>query len=76
MLPKQLSSTKIMKEKLNYVLISLLKENGLKQTQLADSLGVDKSYVNRIIRGNQKPTDEMMIKIAKILGVDSRTIWR
>ena len=76
MLLNQHTSTKIMKEKQNYVLLSLLKEKGMKQTNLADALGHDKAYVNRIIRGHQEPTIEIMIRIAKILNVDSRTIWR
>lgn len=68
-------STEIREVNVNYNILTILKEKTMKQTELANALGVDKSYVNRIVRGKQKPTNEIMIKIAQKLGVDSRIIF-
>jgi len=68
-------STEIREVNVNYNILTLLKEKTMKQTELANALGVDKSYVNRIVRGRQKPTNEIMIRIARILETDSRVIF-
>lgn len=68
-------STEIREVNVNHNILALLKEKTMKQTELANALGVDKSYVNRIVRGKQKPTNEIMIKIARILKTDSRVIF-
>ena len=57
------------------ILKALLRTKGLNQSNLADVLNVDKALVSRIINSKEKPTIPMMIRIAKIFGVDSRTIW-
>ena len=57
------------------IILSLLKESGLKQTDLANRLSVDKSYINRIIHSKEEAPTLMKIKIAKALRVDSRVIW-
>ena len=59
----------------NIVLLSLLKEKGLKQTDLANAVYLDKSYINRVIHGSEEAPEVLKIKIAKVLGVDSRVVF-
>lgn len=70
-----LSQPIIVQNNTNLILVALLKEKGLKQTNLANLLGVDKSYVNRIVNNKERVPVSMMIRIAKILGVDSRVVF-
>lgn len=60
---------------INQTLLDLIAAQGMKQSDFAFKLSVDRAYINRVIRGREKPTRDMMIKIAKTLGVDSRVIW-
>jgi len=57
------------------IILSLLKEMGLKQIDLANKLSVDKAYISRIIHNKENAPTLMKIKIAKVLKVDSRAIW-
>lgn len=59
-----------------YTLLALLREKGVRQSELANVLGYDRAYINRIIKGSQQPSVELKIKISKFFGVDSWTIWR
>jgi len=59
----------------NLVLLALLEEKGMHQTDLANSVFLDKAYINRIIHGREEAPEVLKIKIAKVLGVDSRVIF-
>jgi len=60
---------------INHTLLDLIAAQGMKQADFAYKISVDKAFLNRVIRGRQKPTRDMMIKISKTLSVDSRVIW-
>ncbi len=47
----------------------------LKQSQLADILEMERSNLTRIERGNQRPNDENLEKIAKILNVKIKDLF-
>ena len=49
------------------ILLSLLKENCSKQTELAQKINVDKSYINRIIHNKEKAPTLLKIKFAMVL---------
>lgn len=55
---------------------TLLLENGKKQQELADYLGIDKGYMSRICHGIKIPPLRIRMKIAKFFGTDSALIWR
>ncbi len=54
----------------------LFLKQGISQQQLADSLGLNKSYISRVVNGLQVPPIATRLKIAEKLGVDSATLWR
>lgn len=45
-------------------------ECGVKQTEVAESIGVSLSYVNRIIRGREQIVNHTFLKILDELGYD------
>lgn len=54
---------------------NLRTDRGYNQANFAKQVGMHPSPYNRIERGKQEPTREEKIRIAKTLGLDSRTIW-
>lgn len=59
----------------NVVLDRMITERyGTKQA-FADKLGVTRSLVSLIVHGHKEACTETKIKMAKELGVDSRTLW-
>ena len=44
-------------------------QQGLTQQMLADKIGVDRSYLGFLERGERNPSLEVIIKISKSLGV-------
>lgn len=55
---------------------TLLLQKKIKQQDLADSLGIDKAYISRVVNGLYIPDIDMRLKIAAYFGVDSALIWR
>lgn len=53
----------------------LILSKGIKYSQLARDVCVDKAYISRVCNGKLVPPVHLMIRIAKALGVDSRVIW-
>lgn len=51
-------------------LIELRQRAGMKQQDLADLAGVDRSMVSYIESGRRNPTYPMVLRIAKALGVE------
>lgn len=45
------------------------------QSDLADSLGMERSNLTRIENGKQRPNDENLAKIAGILGVEIKDLF-
>jgi len=43
---------------------------GMKQSELAQKLGIDRTYLNGILRGKRIPGIELAKKISKITGKD------
>ena len=52
-----------------------LKELGMKQTWMADQLGVSSQHLSNIVNGTKKPSLKLSEDMAKIMGVDYRTLW-
>lgn len=52
-----------------------LKELGMKQTWMADKLGVSSQHLSNIVNGTKKPSMKLVEDMAKIMGVDYRTLW-
>lgn len=75
----QLSSTKgdysYTGTKVNHRLLILLESKGLSQSDLGLLVSKDRSYINRIVHGIWNPPTKLKIKIAKVLGVDSRVVF-
>jgi len=55
---------------------TLLLMKGMRQVDLADKLGVSRSYLNMIIHETKEASPKIRIKIAKALEVDSYVLWR
>lgn len=53
----------------------LLRERALKQTQLADKIGLSRQALNNYLRGFWNTPTAIKIKIAQALEVDSSVIW-
>lgn len=52
-----------------------LKELGMTQTWMADQLGVSSQHLSNIVNGTKKPSLKLSEDMAKIMGVDYRTLW-
>lgn len=52
-----------------------LKELGMKQTWLADQLGVSSQHLSNIVNGTKKPSLKLSEDIARVMGIDYRTLW-
>lgn len=52
-----------------------LKELGMKQVWMADQLGISSQYLSNIVNGTKKPPMKLVEDMAKIMGVDYRTLW-
>jgi len=61
---------------INNAFETLLLKAGISQQKLADELGLNKSYISRVVHGLQIPPIQTRLKIAKRLRVDSSTLWR
>lgn len=48
---------------------------GLKQTELAERLGVDSAVMSKIESGVQVPTVEQVDRIAEVLGTTPALLW-
>jgi transcriptional regulator with XRE-family HTH domain len=55
---------------------TLRERHGLSQGQLAQQLGVNRTYVNLFERGRRMPGTELMLKIANIFGVSADVLMR
>mgnify|MGYP003571329797 CR=1 FL=1 len=62
-------------EKLGQRIKELRIANNLKQSQLADILEMERTNLTRIECGNQRPNDENLIKLAKILNVKIKDLF-
>ena len=54
----------------------ILIEKGYTQTQLAIKAGCTKSVISRYVNNNRTPSDKMLIKLSKALGVHISEIVR
>ncbi len=54
---------------------TLLSNKNMRQTDLAFELGCDKSYICRVVNGQQDPPLYIKLKIAKILACDTSLLW-
>jgi len=54
----------------------LRKEKGLTQEGLADLIGVDRSYMGFVERGERNPTLDKIVKIAKALKVSLSDLFK
>lgn len=62
-------NTGIVQKKFGKGIQQLRKERGLTQEDLADLVGVDRSYMGFVERGERNPTLDKIIKIAKALKI-------
>lgn len=51
-----------------------LEQKGIKQTWLAEQLGENYNMVNGYVQNRQQPRLEILLEIAKILGVDPKEL--
>ena len=56
-------------------IVELRKKKGLTQEDLCDSIGVDRSYMGFIERGERNPTLDKIGKIADALGVSLKELF-
>ena len=56
-------------------LIKARKEAGLRQWQIAETVGIDRSFYSRIERGTRNPSLEVALKIAEVLNKDVTEIF-
>jgi len=54
----------------------VLEEKGIKQTWLADKLGISYNMVNGYVQNRQQPRLEVLYSIAEILEVDVKELLR
>ena len=52
-----------------------LHDLGMKQVWMADKLGVSSQHLSNIVNGTRKPSMKLVEDMAKIMGVDYRTLW-
>ena len=57
-------------------LYAVLKARGMKQSELAEALGVYPQYVSRWMNGSRIPNTEMLLKIANLLNVSVDRLTR
>ena len=62
-------------EKLGQRIRELRIANNLKQSQLADILEMERTNLTRIECGNQRPNDENLVKLARILNVQIKDLF-
>lgn len=55
---------------------SLLKDQGLKQRQLAESLAIERSSISQWINGLTMPSDTALLKMARMANVDAEYLLR
>lgn len=49
---------------------SMRKENGMTQVELAESVGVDSTYISRLENGRDHPSEEVLLRLAVALHDD------
>lgn len=52
-----------------------LHELGMTQVWMADELGISSQHLSNIVNGTKKPSMKLVEDMAKIMGVDYRTLW-
>ena len=52
-----------------------LHDLGMKQVWMADKLGISSQHLSNIVNGTKKPSIKLVEDMAKIMGVDYRTLW-
>lgn len=50
-------------------------EKGIKQSDLAEQLGITPQYLCRIEKGEVEPRRDLMIKISEVLGTDVKDLF-
>lgn len=63
-------------DKFGEKLQQLRQRQGLSQSQLAEMLGVTRTHVSRMERGEKTPNIAMLLKIANIFGVTTDLLIR
>lgn len=63
-------------KKLGENLKKIRTKKNITQTSLADTLGVDKSFISNIENGKTNPTLSTIVSIAKALGVSSNELLK
>ena len=61
-------NTKLMRE--------LRKEKELTQGELADKVGIGQSFISKIEKGHLEPSLQTLGRIAKVLGVDAKSLLK
>ena len=54
---------------------SILQERGIKKTWLAKKVGVSNGTMTRLCSGESKPTIDVALKIARVLGTSIEELW-
>jgi len=53
----------------------ILRESNISQSDLAREVGVDKSLMNKWVKGRHVPSAHFMTKVAKVLGMTEQEIF-
>lgn len=64
------------KEKIGKRIAELRKDKGLTQEQLAEKVGLDRTYIGYLEKGNRSPSVETANKIARALGVKINEVFK
>lgn len=62
-------------ERMTATIARLIRDSGLSQSEIAKALDVDKSSINKWIKGGRTPTMKNLIDLAELLGVEMSEIW-
>lgn len=52
----------------------IIKESGLKKVQFANTVGIDQSYVTKLISGEKTPSDRVIDDICEKITIDGKKI--
>ncbi len=51
-----------------------LDEKGMSLHELAEKAGVGRPYLHRVLKGDQSPTIDWMVKVGRIVGISIKVV--
>lgn len=65
-----------LKEEAAKILKAEIKKNGLKQTFIADEIGITRNYLSAMLSRKKKLNTDIALRICKLIGVDAKKILK